>query len=580
MARVGVRWEQEFEETGVIEVEFGKKRNILAGDEGAQQRALYKSMGYTQDDLERPMIGVVNSWNTACPGQYNLRSVADAVKTGIYRAGGTAVEFGTIGPCDGVADGNDGMMYILPSRDIIAQSVEVMTMSHQLDGLVLLGGCDKIVPGMLMAAASLNLPAIFVASGPMMPGTFEGRDIDVNQIMIGLGAYHAGKLTRQQYEELEAEACPGPGSCTMMGTANTMCTVAEALGLSLPGSAAIPAVHAGRLRVAQESGKAIVELVKKGIRARDIITRDSVENAIRVAMAVGGSTNLFLHMLALTFHAGIDFEIDEFNRLSDTTPQVCALIPASDYDMIDYWAAGGVPAVMKELRDLLNLDCLTVTGKRVRDNLESAVNKNTDVIRPIEKAYSKTGGLAVVRGNLAPGSGITRPAVIAPECRRMRGPAKVFDSESELFAAISERKIQAGDIIVVRYEGPKGGPGMREMFVPLELLKGMGLERSTAVITDGRFSGSNSGCFIGHICPEAADGGPIAVVQNGDVIDIDIEKRTVNMEVESEEIQRRLQNWRRPSPRIKEGYLAFYSQVVGPASHGAVVGTRIAGIAG
>ena len=350
-------------------MDFDKKRNILAGDEGAQQRSLYKSIGFTQDDLERPMIGVVNTWNNACPGQFTLKQVADSVKNGIYRAGGTPVEYGTIGPCDGIADGNDGMMYILPSRDCIAQSTEVMTMAHQLDGVVLLGGCDKIVPGLLMAAARMNLPSILVASGPMMPGRFQGKDIDVNQIMIGLGAYNAGKISKEDYFELEGEACPGPGSCTMMGTANTMCAVAEALGLSLPGSSAIPAVHSARLRVAQESGKQIVELVKKRIKARDILTRESIENSIRVAMAVGGSTNLFLHILALCFDLGLDFNINEFNKLSDTTPTLSLLMPASDYTMIDYWEAGGTLAVMKELEEILDTSCLTVTGHTLKENL-------------------------------------------------------------------------------------------------------------------------------------------------------------------------------------------------------------------
>ena len=555
-------------------MQFGIKRNILEGPDGAQQRSIYKSMGYTNDDLKRPMIGVVNTWNTACPGQFNLKQVAESVKAGIYRAGGTPVEFCTIGACDGIADGNDGMMYILPSRDLIAQTAEVMTMCHSLDGVVLLGGCDKIVPGLLNAAASLNIPALFVASGPMMPGRFKGKDIDVNAPIIGQGALSVGKITQEEYEEIEAEACPGPGSCTMMGTANTMCTFAEAIGMSLPGCAAIPAVNAGRLRIAQESGITIVEMVRKGIKARDIITVESIRNGIRVCMAVGGSTNLFLHATALAFYAGLKFDIREFNELSDTTPYICALIPASDYTMIDYWAAGGVPAVMKEISSLLDLNQMTVTGKTVGENLVPAVNKNPEVIHTMINAIEPTGGLAVVTGNLAPGTGVTRPAVIAAECMYMRGAAKVFNSEKELFFAINAKQIVDGDIIVVKYEGPKGGPGMREMFVPLELLKGMGMDRTTALITDGRFSGSNSGCFVGHICPEAADGGPIAIVENGDIIVIDVNNRTLNIELSDEEIQDRLAKWVKPEPRIKEGYLALYSQIVGPASEGAVVGKR------
>lgn len=552
-----------------------KKKNILTSDSGARARALYKSMGYTSGDLTCPMIGIVNTNNTACPGQFNLNQVSESVKSGIYRAGGTPVEFGTIGPCDGIANGNIGMRYILPTRDIIAQSIEVMAGSHQLDGLVLLGSCDKIVPGLLMAAARTNLPAIIVTGGPMMAGNFEGKKIDVNQVTIALGKYKNGTISKKDYQKVEDSACPTPGSCTMMGTANTVCAISEALGMTLPGSSTIPAYHSARLRSAQDAGIKIVELVKEGITAKDILTQGAIENGIRLALAISGSTNLVLHMLALCYDLEIDFDIYDFNGLSDSTPTIVKLLPASPYTMIDYFEAGGTLSAMKKLEPILKTGCLTVTGTTLRENLKSIEDIKSDVIKDMDSPYDKTGGLAILKGNLAPKSAVTRPSVIDKNYHHFIGPAKVFESETSLIDAILKDKIIPGDIIVIRYEGPKGGPGMPEMYTPLELLKGMGLGKEVALITDGRFSGSNSGCFAGHICPEAADGGPIAVVEDGDIIEIDIKKRKVNVELDDNQIKDRLSKLKKPEPKIKKGYLALYQKIVKPAYMGAVIGERL-----
>lgn len=533
-----------------------------------------KCMGYLEDDLCRPIIGIVNTYNTGCPGQRNLQRVAESVKEGIYRAGGTPVEFGAIGPCDGIADGNDGMRYILPSRDTLAQSVECMVKSHQMDGMVLLGSCDKIVPGLLLAAASVDLPAIIIAGGPMLPGDLDGQPLTVDDVISKLGALHKGTMTHNEYKRIYDEALPGDGSCAMMGTANTMCGFAEAVGMSLSGSSAIPAVYGARYRAAKEAGLRIVEMVQEGLTAQKIITRPALINAIRTCIAFGGSTNIFLHALALANAAGIDFDIREFNRLSDTTPTISKIFPAGKYTLLDFYKAGGIATVMKELEELLDTSVITCTGKTLKENLAATQNQNPQVIRPVAEAYSPDGGLAVVTGNICPDTGVTRPAVIAPECFHMTGPARVFDSEQDLFAAISRFEIKDGDIIVVRYEGPKGGPGMREMYVPLELLKGMGMSRTTAIITDGRFSGCNSGCFVGHICPEAAAGGPIAIVENGDIIDIDIPKRTVNVRLSDEEIQERFRRWKKPQPHDSPGYLKIYAQIVGAACEGAYIGVN------
>ena len=550
-----------------------RSKEFVGSPAGALTRALYKGMGYSDRDLAKPIIAVVNSWNTVCPGQFNLNQVAQGVREGIWEAGGMPVEFGTIGPCDGIAQGHTGMKYILPSRDMIANSVELMVQAHQLDGMVLLGSCDKIVPGMLMVAARLNLPTIVVNGGPMQSGEYKGEFFDVNTIEVATGAYKAGKITEKEFKAIEDAVCPGPGSCQMIGTANTMCILTEALGMSLPGSSTVPAVAAKRWVVARESGRQIVSLVKEGITAGQLITKESIDNAIRVGLAIGGSTNLILHVLALAYEAGVELDIQRFDELSEETPYIASLVTASKYDIVDLHRVGGIPTVMKELMPLLNQDCLTVSGKTVAENLAEIDPPAADgkVVRPLGDPFKPNGGLVVMKGNLAPGTGIAKPAAI-PENRYVcSGPAKVFDSEEELIVAIHHNKIEAGDIIVVRYEGPKGGPGMREMYTPLKLLEGYGLAKEVFLVTDGRFSGSNKGGFIGHICPEAAEGGPIAAVRDGDIISIDINKRLLQLEISDEEIADRLKEWTPKELKIKKGYLPLYAKMVQPASKGAVL---------
>ncbi|WP_028309226.1 dihydroxy-acid dehydratase [Desulfitibacter alkalitolerans] len=550
-----------------------RSREFRNSPAGALTRALYKGMGYSDNDLKKPIIAVANSWNTVCPGQFNLNQVAQAVREGINEAGGMPVEFGTIGPCDGIAQGHNGMKFILPCRDVIASSVELMIEAHQIDGMVLLGSCDKIVPGMLMAAARLNLPTIIVTGGPMETGRYKGQNVDVNTIEVATGAFKAGRITEEEFKEIENSVCPGPGSCQMMGTANTMCCLTEAIGLSLPGSAAVPAVAAKRLVIARESGRQIISLVEKGITAGQIITKESIENAIKVGLAIGGSTNLVLHILALAHEAGIQLDIEEFDSLSLKTPYIASLVTASKYDMVDFFRVGGIPVVMKELMPLLNKHCVTVTGHSLETNINILNPPDPDgkVIRSLENPFKPTGGLAVLKGNLAPGTAIAKPAAIPEDRLVCSGPAKVFDAEEDLIAAIHDGKIKPGDIIVVRYEGPKGGPGMREMYTPLKLLDGYELAESVFLITDGRFSGSNKGGFIGHICPEAAEGGPIALVKDGDIISIDINRRNITLEVPDDEIEIRRAGWTKKEPKVKKGYLALYAKIVSSANKGAIL---------
>jgi dihydroxy-acid dehydratase len=534
-------------------------------------RALWKSMGYSDYDLERPLIGIANSWNRVVPGHYNLNLVSDYVKQGIFQAGGTPVEFGIMAPCDGIAQGHEGMHYILPSRDLIANDVEMMIQAHRLDAVVLLCSCDKIVPGMLMAAARLDVPAIIVVGGPMEGGcTFDERAADTTSLTEGLGMLKTGAIDEETYRYLEDHATPTCGSCAFLGTANTMCSVAEAMGMSLPGSATIPATHAARLRAAQASGRQIMTLVEKGITARDIINEAGIENGIRLSTAIGGSTNVALHLPAIGYEAGYEVTMDRFETLCRTTPHIARIFPAGAPNVPDYHSAGGVPAVMKQLMPLLHQDAMTVTGKTIAENVADAEIQDESVIRSYSNPWGM-GGIAVLKGNLAPNTGITKPAAIAPEMHTFTGSAHCFDSEEQANQAILNGDVKPGEVVVIRYEGPKGGPGMREMYTAMKLLYGRGLALKTALVTDGRFSGTNNGCFVGHVSPEAAEGGPIAIVENGDRITIDIPNRELHLDVPEDEIRDRLSRWTRPEPKIKRGYLALYSHLAESADKGAII---------
>jgi dihydroxy-acid dehydratase len=551
---------------------FWRSKEILQRPEWSLVRGLYKSMGYSDYDLERPLIGIANSWNRVVPGHYNLNLVSDYVKQGVHQAGGTPVEFGVIAACDGIAQGHAGMHYILPTRDLIANDIEMMIEAHRLDAVVLLGSCDKIVPGMLMAAARLDVPAIFVAGGPMAGGCeFDGRAADMTSLTEGLAMLKSGRIDEEAYRLLEDCAGPGCGSCSFLGTANTMCCLAEGLGLSLPGSATIPATQADRLRTAQESGRQIVRLVQQGITARQIINQKGIENAIRVNAAIGGSTNAILHMLAIAYEADWDLTVDAFEELSRTTPHLARMNPAAAPNVPDFHHAGGVPAVMKEILPLLHGDALTVSGKPVAENVARAEIRDRAVIRTMADPWSQGGGLAVLRGNLAPDTAITKPAAIKPEMHKFTGRAHCFDSEEAANRAILGGQVVEGEVVVIRYEGPKGGPGMREMYIAMKLLYGRGLALKTALVTDGRFSGTNNGCFVGHISPEAAEGGPLAVVQDGDQITIDIPNRKLHLQVADGEIKERLAKWKRPEPKFKKGYLALYARLAESADKGAII---------
>jgi dihydroxy-acid dehydratase len=535
-------------------------------------RSLYKSMGYSDYDLDRPLIGIANSWNRVVPGHYNLDLVSDYVKQGIYQAGGTPVEFGVIAPCDGIAQAHDGMHFILPSRDLISNDIEIMIQAHRLDALVLLGSCDKIVPGMLMAAARLDLPSILVVGGPMEGGCeFDGRASDTTSVTEGLGMLKAGKIDETSYRKLEDCATPTCGSCSFLGTANTMCCVAEAIGLCLPGSATIPATHADRMRAAQASGRQILELLQRGITARQIINQKGIENAIRLSTAIGGSTNVALHMPAIAYEADCQVPMDLFEVLCRQTPTIAKMNPAAAPNVPDFHRAGGVPAVMKEILPLLHGDALTVTGKTVAENVKDAESTNRNIIRTMNDPWETGGGLAILQGNLAPNTAVTKPAAIVPDMHTFEGTARCFDSEESANQAILEGRVKEGEVVVIRYEGPKGGPGMREMYNAMKLLYGRGLALKTAVITDGRFSGTNNGCFVGHISPEAAEGGPIAVVENGDRITIDIPNRNLTLHVSDTEVKNRLSRWKRPEPKFKKGYLALYARLAESADKGAII---------
>jgi dihydroxy-acid dehydratase len=551
----------------------------LYGLESADIRNVFKAMGYSDDDLttKRPVIGIANSWNTLIPGHFNFNQISEQVKKGIHRAGGTVCEFGVIGLCDAIA--KDRFNYVLPSREVICDSVEIMAGANPLDGLVLLASCDKIVPGMLMAAARLDIPAIMVNAGPMLGGIeFGGRKSDSTSVSEALGMYKTDKISLEEYKTVEDLSCPTCGSCSFMGTANTMCCLAEAMGMSLTDAAGIPAVYAERLRLAEQSGEAICHLVRQGITARDILNKKTLENAIKVCLAIGGSTNAVLHLCALAYESESDINImNAFDEFSRNTPTIAKVYPAGNWDMEDFWRAGGIPRVMERLQSILNMDVMTCTGKTMKENIAQFQYKfpeNDDVIKTMEKPFAPSGGLAVVRGNLAPNTGISKPTAIDPSVRQFTGTAVVFDSEEETNKAILDGKIKEGDVVVIRYEGPKGGPGMVEMYRALKYLSGMGLNKSTAVVTDGRFSGTNNGCFVGHISPEAAEGGPIAIVQNGDEISIDVINHTLHLHVSDDDIERRLNNWKKPQPKVNKGYLNIYSKLASSADQGAIIKHR------
>jgi dihydroxy-acid dehydratase len=557
-----------------------KSAESLCGLENADIRNVLKAMGYSDDDLttSRPAIGIANSWNTLIPGHFNLDQISEQVKKGIHRAGGTVYEFGVIGLCDAIAKENSN--YVLPSREVICDSLEIMAGANPLDGLVLLASCDKIVPGMLMAATRLDIPAILVNSGPMLGGIpFGGRKSDATSASEALGMYKAGKISLQEYKTVEDLSCPTCGSCSFMGTANTMCCLAEAMGMSLTDGAAIPAVYADRLRLAEQSGEAICNLVKQGITARDIINQRSLENAVKVCLAMGGSTNAVLHLAALAYEAEAEINIvDAFDEFSRNTPTIAKVYPAARWDMEDFWRAGGIPRVMDRLRSLLDMDVMTCTGKTMKENIDGyqyRFPENNEIIKTAHEPFDASGGLAVLRGNLAPNSGISKPTAIEPSVRQFTGTAVVFDSEEEANQAILDGRIKQGDVVVIRYEGPKGGPGMVEMYRASKYLYGMGLHTSTALVTDGRFSGTNNGCFVGHISPEASEGGPIAIVENGDKISIDVISGTIHLHVSDGELEGRLKNWQEPEPKARKGYLSLYSRLASSADEGAIIKNRV-----
>ncbi len=543
------------------------------GPEKAPHRSLFKAMGYTQEELDRPIIGVANSANEIIPGHIHLDKIAAAVKAGIRHAGGTPVEFSTIGVCDGIAMNHQGMRYSLASRELIADSVEIMAMAHPFDGLVLVPNCDKIIPGMIMAALRLNIPAIVVSGGPMLAGRAGSKPVDLISVFEGVGSLKAGTITPQELTELEESACPGCGSCAGMFTANSMNCLTEALGLGLPGNGTIPAVTAARIRLAKTAGMKIMDLVQRNIRPRDIATQAAFENAMAVDMALGCSTNTVLHVPAIAHEAGIHLNLDLFNTVSARTPHLCSLRPGGAHFLEDLNGAGGVQAVMKELsaRNLIHLTPLTATGRTVGENLESASVTDRSVIRSLDNPYHSEGGIAILYGNLAPEGAVVKQSAVAPEMLRRTGKARIFETESSAAEAILDGLIRPGDVVVIRHEGPKGGPGMQEMLTPTAAIMGMGLGKDVALITDGRFSGGTQGAAIGHVSPEAAVGGPIALVEEGDEILVDIPAKKLELLVDETTLAARRQRWTAPAPRITEGVMARYAHLVTSGSRGAIL---------
>jgi dihydroxy-acid dehydratase len=544
------------------------------GIEKAPHRSLFKAMGYTDEEISRPLIGVVNSANEIVPGHIDLDIIARAVKDGIRSAGATPIEFPTIGVCDGIAMNHEGMKYSLASRELIADSVEVMAMAHPFDALVMIPNCDKIVPGMLMAAMRINIPAIFVSGGPMLSGRLGGKKIDLISVFEGVGALRAGRIDESRLKQLEDNACPGCGSCSGMFTANSMNCLTEALGLALPGNGTIPAVFAARRRLAKQTGMQIVKLLEQNIKPRDIATLAAFRNAIAVDMALGCSTNTVLHVPAIAHEAEVPLDLEIFNEISRQAPHLCSLSPAGSHHIEDLNSAGGIMAVMKELskkKGLIDASCMTVAGRPLADSLDDASVLDADVIRALDAPYHSEGGIAILRGNLAPDGCVVKQSAVAPEMLVSKGTARVFDSEEDAVAEILGGKIQPGDVVVIRYEGPKGGPGMREMLTPTSAIVGMGLGKSVALITDGRFSGGTQGAALGHVSPEAAEGGMIGLVQDGDVIEIDIPARAIRLFVDDAELAERRNTWKKPAPKITSGYAYRYARMVTSASTGAVL---------
>ena len=549
-----------------------RKENVVDGVQNAPHRSLFHALGLTEEEQNRPLIGIVSSYNEIVPGHMNLDKIVDAVKLGVAMAGGTPIVFPAIAVCDGIAMGHTGMKYSLVTRDLIADSTEAMALAHGFDGLVMVPNCDKNVPGLLMAAARVNIPTVFVSGGPMLAGRVEGKKTSLSSMFEAVGAYNAGKIDDDKLYEYECKTCPTCGSCSGMYTANSMNCLTEALGMGLRGNGTIPAVYSARIELAKHAGMAVMELLRKNIRPRNIMTKEALMNALTVDMALGCSTNSMLHLPAIAHECGVELNLDIANEISAVTPNLCHLAPAGRTYMEDLNEAGGVYAVMNELtkKGLLNTDCMTVTGKTIGENIAGCVNLNPDIIRPIDNPYSETGGIAVLKGNLAPEGSVVKRSAVLPEMLVHEGPAKVFDSEEEAQAAINAGKIVAGDVVVIRYEGPKGGPGMREMLNPTSAIMGMGLGNSVALITDGRFSGATRGACIGHVTPEAASGGMIGVVEDGDIISINIPENTIELKVDADILAERMKNF---NPKKKElsGYLKRYAALVSGGATGAIL---------
>ena len=546
---------------------------VKKGSQQAPHRSLFNALGFTKEEMERPMVGIVSSYNEIVPGHMNLDKIVDAVKQGVAMAGGTPVVFPAIAVCDGIAMGHTGMKYSLVTRDLIADSTEAMAMAHQFDALVMVPNCDKNVPGLLMAAARINVPTVFVSGGPMLAGRIHGHKTSLSSMFEAVGAYAAGNISEDELTEYENKTCPTCGSCSGMYTANSMNCLTEVLGMGLGGNGTIPAVYSERIRLAKHAGMQVMEMYRRNIRPRDIMTEEAILNALTVDMALGCSTNSMLHLPAIAHEIGMDFDISFANSISEKTPNLCHLAPAGPTYMEDLNAAGGVYAVMNELdkKGLLHTECMTVTGKTVGENIKNCVNLNPEVIRPIDNPYSQTGGLAVLKGNLAPDGGVVKRSAVVEEMMVHEGPARVFDCEEDAIDAIKDGKIVPGDVVVIRYEGPKGGPGMREMLNPTSAIAGMGLGSSVALITDGRFSGASRGASIGHVSPEAAVGGPIALIEEGDIISIDIPALKLEVKVSDEEMQARKERWQPREAKVTTGYLARYASMVTSGNRGAIL---------